>query len=91
MNIGDAIALDHPRRALTFVAEIEARCHDLIDLPLLHPLLPDHKSSGIHRMVHGNYMIFYVVAEDIITILHVLRGSMNYEEILFPDKRPLRP
>ena len=85
IRIGDRIALESPMRAITFIDEIEAKCRRIPDFPLSCPLLPRRKSSGIRRMVHGNYLIFYRVDADAVIVVHVLHGAMNYEAILFPE------
>lgn len=41
--------------------------------------------SGIRRLVHGNYLVFYRVEEDAVTIIHVLDGAMNCEPLLFAE------
>ena len=64
IRIGDHIAKDSPRRAISFVNELEERCRRLVDLPLAYPLLQSTKSSGIRRRVHGKYLIFYRVGKD---------------------------
>ena len=38
LDIGHWIGLEDPDRALTFVDELEAKCLDLADKPLLYPL-----------------------------------------------------
>ncbi len=85
LHIGDAIALHNPLRALTFVGELEAKCAYLLENPLIYSLVPRHEESGIRRIVHGNYLIFYRVEGDVIVILRVLHGSMHYDPILFHE------
>ncbi len=84
LGIGDTIAMDNPRRAETFVDELEAHCQRIADFPLKHPLLPGHEQSGVRRVVHGNYLIFYRIAGELAEVLRVLHGARSYEEILFP-------
>ena len=83
--IGRRIAPDNPRRATTFVDELYLRCQQLGRTPHAYPLLPGHEASGVRRRVHGNYLIFYRVAETSVEVLHVLHGARDYETILFPD------
>ena len=85
-QIGDYIAQDNPARALTFVDELEARSHLLTQNPLLYPVLPRYQSSGIRRLVHGNYLMLYRVEANSVIILHVVHGAMDYEARLFPKK-----
>jgi toxin ParE1/3/4 len=82
-EIGEWIAASNPRRALTFVDELKARCASLIDAPLAYALVPRHEASGVKRLPHGAYLIFYRVREDTVEIIHVLHGARDYETILF--------
>lgn len=82
-QIGDYIARDNPRRAITFVAELIERCERLAETPEGFPLIPRYEASGIRRRTYGGYLIFYRVGEDRIEILHVLNGAQDYEAILF--------
>ena len=82
--IGDYIAKDNPRRALSFVEEIEWHCKRIADHPLAYALVPRHEASGIRRAVYGRYNIFYTAGEGAVHILHIVSGAMNYEAVLFP-------
>lgn len=84
-NIGDVIAADNPRRAMTFVDELVEACERLADFPRRYPLLPRYAASGIGRRVFGEYLIFYRVVDAQIDVLHVLGGARDYEAILFPS------
>ena len=86
-EIGEWIAANNPRRALSFVDELKACCARLIDMPLAYPLVPRHEASGLRRLPHDAYLIFCRVAEDAVEIIHVLHGARDYEAILFPDHR----
>lgn len=81
-RIGDEIVKDNPRRALSFVEELERRCRVLPDAPLAYPLVSRKKERGIRRLVHDNYLIFYRVDANAVVILHVLAGRMNVDAIL---------
>ena len=85
LAIGDYISLDNLLRALSFIDELEERCIALESLPYAYPVLARRPLSNIRRLVHGNYNIFYSVTADVISILHILNGAMDYEKILFPD------
>jgi plasmid stabilization system protein ParE len=84
-NIGDYIALDNPQRAMSFVRELRARCERLAETPEAFPLVPRYEATGVRRRVHGNFLIFYRVEANAITVVHVLHGAMNYEPLLFPQ------
>lgn len=84
-NIGDFIAEDNPRRAVSFVNELIEACERLADIPRGYPLVPRYEASGIRRRVFGEYLIFYRVAAEQIDVLHVLNGARDYDAILFPS------
>lgn len=85
LQIGVWIAEDNPARALTFVDELEARCARLVAMPRAYPLVPRHEDSGVRRVPHGDYLIFYRIGIDTVEVLHVLHGAMDYEPLLFPE------
>jgi len=84
-GIGDYIARDNSRRAVSFVNELVERCQRLVDMPRRFPLVSKYEHTGIRRHPHGEYLIFYRVDETRINILHILNGAQDYESILFPD------
>ncbi|WP_158810673.1 type II toxin-antitoxin system RelE/ParE family toxin [Beijerinckia sp. L45] len=87
--IGDTIAQDNPVRAVSYIDEIERRCRKLLDVPHVHALVPRHENTGLRRIVHGPYLIFYRVTGDVIEILRILHGARDYETILFsPPQNP---
>ena len=84
-SIGDRIARDSPVRAVSFLQELRESCETLVDGPLRFALIPRHEAAGIHRRVHGNYLIFYRVRNETVEVLHILHGARDYEAILFPE------
>jgi toxin ParE1/3/4 len=84
-RIANWIAHDNPRRAVTFINEIEEQCRRIRAAPLAYPLLPGRKYSRIRRAVHGNYLIFYRIDPRQVVVIHVLHGARDYEAILFPE------
>ena len=83
-GIGDHIAKDNARRALTFVRELRAAARRIGDMPRAFPLVPRYEHHGVRRRPHGNYLIFYAIEDDRIFVVHILHGARNYEAILFP-------
>lgn len=86
-EIGDSIALDSPRRALTFVQELRDKCMSLADMPFAFPLIPRYENRGVRHRVYGNYQIFYRVIgrpPERVDVVHVLNSKRNYIAILFP-------
>jgi plasmid stabilization system protein ParE len=84
-QLGDAIAVDSPLRAISFVRELRERCEGLAEFPRAYPLVPRYEDSGVRRRVYGNYLIFYRTGAESIDVLHVLHGAMDYEPLLFPE------
>lgn len=85
--IGDYIARDNPRRAVSFVRERRAKCLGLANIALTFPLVPRYEDRGVRHRVHGSYQIFYRVVgqpAERIDVIHVLHGARNYGAILFP-------
>ena len=80
--IGDWIAKDNPRRAETFVDELNSSCVEILDFPEKHPFATLYESRGLRRKTHGNYLIFYRVKPAHIEIIHVLHGSMDIDKHL---------
>ncbi|MDF2619642.1 MAG: type toxin-antitoxin system RelE/ParE family toxin [Xanthobacteraceae bacterium] len=83
-RIGDHIAADNPRRALSFIRELREHAARIGAAPESYPLVPRFEAVGICRCVHGNYLIFFRVGRDVVEIIHVLHGAMDYESLLFP-------
>jgi len=71
LRIGEYIALDNPRRSVTFVQELLGRCRALADMPRAYPLVPRYEHTGVRRRPYGDYLIFYRVGPDIVDMLHV--------------------
>ncbi len=84
-QISDYIAVDSPRRAMSFARELVESAHRIADTPLGFPLIPRYEDSGIHRRVHGNYSIFYRIERDGIGIVRILHGARDYEAVLVPE------
>lgn len=84
-TIGDYIARDNPRRALSFLRELRSKCLDLADMPKRFPLVPRYEATGVRRRGYGDYLIFYRVEPERVIIIHILHGAQNYSTILFPS------
>ncbi len=82
-RIGDAIAVDSPRRAVSFIVELREKCISLAASPKAFPVISRYSRVAIRRRVHGNYLIFYRLGRDSVIVLRILHGATNYEELLF--------
>jgi plasmid stabilization system protein ParE len=87
-EIGDWIARESPRRAISFVAELRAACAGLADNALRFQLVDRRKRLDVRRRPYGNYLIFYRVRGDAVEILHVLHGARDFSTMAFPDDLP---
>lgn len=83
--IGDHIAEDNPARALSFVRELRDLCLGLAAIPRAFPLVPRYEHQGVRWRVYGNYLIFYRLEADTVTVLHILHGAVDFAPILFPS------
>lgn len=63
IEIGDFIALDNPQRALSFIAEIEARMIEAGQRPASFPSRDD-LHEGLRAARHGRYLIFFLALPD---------------------------
>lgn len=86
-HIGDVIAEDNPSRSVTFVRELVLRCDRLADMPRRFGLLAGHEESGIRKLVHSGYLVFYRIDDTRVTVVRILNGAMDYEKILFPEEQ----
>jgi toxin ParE1/3/4 len=84
-SIGDYIAANNPDRAVTFVRDLRDQCEGLAEMATAFSLVPRYENHGIRRRVFANYLIFYRIDGDRVSVLHVLHGAMDYASLLFPD------
>ncbi|MGH7024134.1 MAG: type II toxin-antitoxin system RelE/ParE family toxin [Caulobacteraceae bacterium] len=84
-DIGDFIALDSPRRAISFIEELREAAMALAATPLAFPLVPGFERHAVRRRVHRDYLIFYRVREDRIEVLHIVHGARDFDALLFLD------
>jgi addiction module RelE/StbE family toxin len=84
-HIGDYIAEDNPRRALSFVQDLRATALKLGEFPNAFPLIPRYERYGIRRRICRDYVIFYTVEADCVAIIQIMHSAQDYQEILFPN------
>ncbi len=75
-DIGDFIARDNPRRAISFIAELRTRCRQIVQFPRAAPLRPEF-GRGVRCVVFGRYLIFYVVHARVLEVRRILHGARN--------------
>jgi toxin ParE1/3/4 len=77
------IEADNPTRAVSFTEELLDRCQALADTPRAYPLVPRYERFGIRRCVHGDYLIFYRLKQELLQVIHILQGARDIEALLF--------
>ncbi|HEY1751166.1 MAG TPA: type II toxin-antitoxin system RelE/ParE family toxin [Caulobacteraceae bacterium] len=83
-EIGDWIAQDNPRRALTFVAELRDHALRIGHAPEAPPRRDD-LADGLRMAVHRPYLIFFRIEADAVRIERVLHGARDLRG-LFGDR-----
>ena len=80
VEIGDLIAQDNPARALTFLAEIEAKMLQAAERPESFPARDD-VHEGLRSARHGRYLIFFLDAGNEVRIVRVLHGARDLPRV----------
>lgn len=79
-EIEDYIARDNPKRALSFLAEIEAHCHRIATMPNAFPSRDD-LAPGLHMAVHRNHLILFRVQEHEVRIERIVHGARRLSDV----------
>jgi len=77
-EVGDYIALDNPRRAVSFIREIRQHCEKIAGGPD-HYVARSDLGDTIRICAHGNYLIVFEPFDDGALILRVLHGARNVQ------------
>jgi toxin ParE1/3/4 len=75
-EIGDYIALDNPRRAVSFIREIRQHREEIADGPRRFVARSD-LGDTIRICAHGNHLIIFEPFDEGALILRVLHGARN--------------
>jgi plasmid stabilization system protein ParE len=73
-EIAAYIALDNPRRSVTFIREIRAEIDRIGQGPLLYQLRPD-VGEGARLALVGRYVILFWIDGDVVRIERVVQGN----------------
>jgi len=76
------IAEDSPAAAADFLRRLRDACDGLSDFPERFPLVGRFAELAIRHRVVGNYLIFYRVESDRVSVLHVLHGAVDYGPLI---------
>ncbi|HUB49003.1 MAG TPA: type II toxin-antitoxin system RelE/ParE family toxin [Acetobacteraceae bacterium] len=82
-EIAEYIARDNPVRAISFVAELEAKCRAVAETPELYPARGD-LAPGLRMAVHGRCLVLYrdLPEENVVRIERVVHGSRNLHRLV---------
>lgn len=75
-EIGDYIARDNPKRAISFIDELVSHCRKIAQMPLAYPAR-DELTLGLRTCSHQRYVIFFTIAVDVVRIERILHGSRD--------------
>ena len=81
IEIASFIARDNPKRALTFVDELEGACAKLLDFPHSGVARPEIRQD-LRSKPHGSYLIFYSVTNNIVRIQRILHAARDLGDVL---------
>ena len=87
MEIAVFIAQDNPKRALSFVDELEDKCQVLGVSPGIGTCRPE-LGEGVLMLPHGRYVIFYREAEQGIRIERILHSSRDIDDGDIAESEP---
>jgi len=83
LAIRSFIEAHKPERAVSFTEELLDRSEALADNPRAYLLVARYERFGIRRCVHGNYLIFYRLQQELIEVIRILQGARDMEALLF--------
>ena len=78
-RIGDWIAEDSLRRALSYVREIRVRARSLKHWPFRYQAIS--ADPRLRRAPYGAYNIYYVVFEDRVLIWRIVHSTVAFEVV----------
>jgi toxin ParE1/3/4 len=80
LEIHKWIHRDSPKRANSFIDEIEQVCETLGEAPLAYPIFFEDGNNCVRRRVWQSYLIFYRVESDVLVILRAGHAAQNWTE-----------
>jgi addiction module RelE/StbE family toxin len=80
-EIVDYIKIDSPQSALNFLDKIDESISRLEQFPFIGVIPKDIRlqSLGYRILIIDNYLVFYVVFDDIVEIRRIISGKRKYE------------
>ncbi|HYE80978.1 MAG TPA: type II toxin-antitoxin system RelE/ParE family toxin [Clostridia bacterium] len=83
-EIVDYIIIDSPQSAISFVDKIDASISRLEQFPFMGNVPKDIRpqSLGYRMLMIENFLVFYVVFDDIVEIRRIISGKRKYDFLL---------
>lgn len=83
-EIIEYIQLDSPQNALSFLDRIDSTIIKLEDFPSLGPAPKDIRLQrlGYRMLIIDNYLVFYVIKDEVIEIRRIVYGGRKYNFLL---------
>ena len=84
INILEYISQDNPPAALKLINEIDEVLSKLEDFPLMGVTPKDLrlKSLNYKMLIVDNYLVFYVLKDDIVEIRRIIHGKRKYQFLI---------
>ena len=77
-TIGDYIARDNPRRAVSFIRDLREQCRKIAISPQLNRPRPE-LGVGVRSCAYGNYLVVFAEEPDVVRIVRILHSAMYVE------------
>ena len=81
VEIGIYIARDNPKRALSFIDELEIKCEALGEFPGTGVMRQD-VAADLRMLPHASYLIFYREQEDHVRIERILHRARDVDALM---------
>ncbi len=81
IHIGNWIAQENPRRAVSFMMELQVACHAIGDAPKGSAVVQRYVGHDIRRKPFRNYLIFYRIKNEAVEIIPVIHGARDYSNL----------
>lgn len=81
-EIGGWIERDNPRRAATFVDELQRACAGLARQPLRFPIVRSVGGHPIRKRLHRGYIILYRVHSIEVEVVRIVHGKRDWVAML---------
>jgi toxin ParE1/3/4 len=81
-EIGDHITSDSPKRPVAFIRALRISAIKLARRPNAFTILPRYAHLGIRRIDHGNYLIFYRIDREQVSVIRGLHDARDYNALL---------